>query len=108
MGGDAVKGVVISEAVGSVIGTASSSVASQGTKLIGHQAAREIARNGGAITNRANSLITTGRIISIGQKTYDIYDSYDTYGNLIVDSAKHQIHKLQGVDYQSNCAVCNS
>jgi hypothetical protein len=108
MGSDTVKGVVAGEVVGSIIGTASSSVASQGTKLIGHEAAREITRNGGAITSKANSLITTGRVISIGQKTYEIYDAYDTYGRPVVDSAKHQIHRLEGTSYRSDCAVCNS
>jgi len=108
MGGDAVKGVVAGEVVGSIFGTASSSLASQGTKLIGHTAAHEIARNGGAITSRAYTLISTGRIISIGQNAYEIYDALDTWGSPIVDAAKHQIHRLEGTSYRSDCSVCNS
>jgi hypothetical protein len=106
-GFDTVKGVAIGEAMGKVFGAASSSVASQGTKLIGHEAAREIAVNGGAITDAAKTLIFTGRTISIGQKVYKIYDAFDTYGRPIVDASKHQIHVLEGKYYQSDCKVCS-
>jgi len=74
MGADTAVGGLI----GNVAGTASGSFLSQGTKLVGHEAAREIAINGGAITNAAKTLIYTGKTISIGQKAYKVYDALDT------------------------------
>jgi hypothetical protein len=97
----------VGEILGGLMGVASSSLASQTTKLIGHEAAREIAINSGAITSSAKSLIYTGKTISLGQKVYKIYNAYDTYGKPIIDSAKHQEHILRGINYQSDCKVCD-
>jgi hypothetical protein len=49
---------------GGVLSSASSSLLSQGTKSIGKEASREIAKNGGKMTNKAISLISRGRALT--------------------------------------------
>src|SRR5436305_9660675 len=89
IGYDTAKGAFI----GKLIGVSANSFASKTTQEIGHRAAAEISSNGGRIPSDVRSLIRLGKLISLGQDTYDLYDKY---GKPTCELATHEYHKSEG------------
>jgi hypothetical protein len=107
--GDLAFDTGIGTVTGGAFGTATSSLASQGTKSIGHQAAREIAKNGRQMTEGARLLISCGKTLAelandlrAIEKAYGVCsDAYE-----IVAHNYHGKHKDEGYGYKSDCPVC--
>lgn len=107
--GDLVFDTGVGTITGGVFGTATTSLASQGTKTIGNKAAQTIAKNGRQVTEGARLLISCGKTMAelandlrVLEKSYDIYCG--TYE--VTSFAYHGKHKDLGYGYKSDCPVC--
>jgi hypothetical protein len=91
-----------------LIGVGSKTLASKATQEIGHFVAKAIADNGGKIAGDVKELIQVGKIISLCQKGYELREKYEKYGGqAFCELARHEYHKDQGRNYDSNCEICN-
>lgn len=102
--GDIGCGVALGSIGGEILGAAAEG--------IGSQAAREIARNGGRMTNGAKVLMRTEKVVSVLGEACEAYqdakDDYDNYYKPIAELIKHQEHRRKGIKYQYDCEVCNA
>jgi hypothetical protein len=107
--GDTVFDTGLGTITGGVLGSASSSLVSQGTKSIGKEASKEIAINGGKMTPKAISLIKTGQ--NLVKTSKGVKGTYDVCG-LVVDGWEvhcrrlHGKHIDEGQSYKEDCLVC--
>jgi hypothetical protein len=107
--GDLAFDTGVGTVTGGAFSTATSSLASQGTKAVGHKAAQEIAKNGRQMTEGARLLISCGKTLAelasdlrAIEKAYGIYSS--TYE--VAAYNFHGKHKDEGYGYKSDCPVC--
>jgi hypothetical protein len=109
--GDIVFDTGMGAATGGLLGKGSSSLISQGTKKIGKQVSKEIAVNGGKITEKALFLISSGKTISeLSEELRTIYSIYGKCSNAYetCSQAFHGKHLDQNQEYHSDCPVCKN
>jgi hypothetical protein len=109
---DGVKDGGLSGAIDGTMSQASNSLASHTTQAVGHRATYEIVSHGRKITNGAKVLMKTGKVISVGQRLYEIYEQEQKKHEDFEIAFKitcysfHGRHRDNGTHYDSECPVC--